>query len=78
MSVAFGSTVCRGSAGGLAPFAPQPAGVNVEYRSQTLPGGGGSGGMHRPEIFIIELSKMQFHAFSGSESVDRQGILRHY
>ena len=36
--------------------------------------GGGSGGMLRPEIFIIGHSKMQFHAFSGSESVNRQGI----
>ena len=29
------------------------------------------------EIFIIGLSKMQFPAFSGSELVNQDGILRH-
>lgn len=38
---------------------------------------GGSGGMLRPDIFIIGLSKMQFYAFSGSELVNRRSILRH-
>ena len=60
--VAFGSTGCRGSAGGLAPFVPE---------AQTSFGVLG----HVPrEIFKTGLSKVQFPAFPRPELVNREGL----
>ena len=79
--MAFGGTGCRGSAGRLAPFVPHVLMSSASARVKNFHGGGGGGGRVRGmvllEIFIIGLSKMQFPAFSGSELVNQDGILRH-
>ena len=67
--VAFGSSGWRGSARGLARCV---AGTNVEHQSN-----GGSGGMLPWEIIKTGLSKMQFPAFSGSELVNQEVVLKH-
>ena len=72
-SLAFWSTGCSGSAGERPPFVPLGA---VECRRHELLGA--SGGMPPPtppEIYKIELSKMQFPAFPGPELVNREGLL---
>ena len=52
--------------------------LECQCQSEKLPWGGGRvRGMVLLEIFIIGLSKMQFPAFSGSELVNQDGILRH-
>jgi len=73
--VAFGGTGCRVSAGRLAPFVPQV--LMLSNKVKNFQGGGGRGlGAWSPRKFI-GLSKMQFPAFSGSELVNQDGILRH-
>ena len=67
-SVAFGSTGCSGSAGGLAPFTPL---------ARTVSAGGTNSYGGPPGKFVkLVLSKMQFPAFPGPELGNRDGLLR--
>ena len=72
--VAFGGVRCRGSAGRLALFA---AGANALMLRAGVKNfqGGSRACCPRKFLKIIELSKMQFPAFSGSELVNQEGIM---